>query len=476
MDELGSVLSNVTPTAAAMNVSFEQVSASIANMTAQGTPAAQATTQLNSLMAELGKNGTAAQKGLAQALEGTEHAGKSFQELMAEGVPMNEVLDLMSQQAEESGLTMLDMFGSIEAGKAALALSGKNSIAFTKTLDAMENSTGEVDKAFGKVSGTTKDKFDKVTNQLKNTMISLFSAIEPIISMALPILMDLITMLAPMIEMIFSAIAPIIEMALPVLMELLNALMPVFETIISLLKPIIDLFLALISPILQLITAVIPPFIEAVMSIVNIALKPLMTYLEFLKTAWTAIFKGIFEGAKLYIDMVIGIFKGLIDFVKAVFTGDWDAAWTAVGDIFGNVFDSMKKMFAIPINWIIEGINFFLDGLNGIQIPDWVPGVGGKGFYIEPIAPIAFADGGIVSGPTLSLTGEYANANTDPEVIAPLSKLKSLLGADSLGMNSNSNSVQSIVVNITGNTISDDMDINTIGSEFTKRLQNEGVI
>lgn len=40
----------------------------------------------------------------------------------------------------------------------------------------------------------------------------------------------------------------------------------------------------------------------------------------------------------------------------------------------------------------------------------------------------AFASGGIVSGPTLGLMGEYAGAKSDPEVVAPLSKLKKMLG------------------------------------------------
>jgi hypothetical protein len=39
----------------------------------------------------------------------------------------------------------------------------------------------------------------------------------------------------------------------------------------------------------------------------------------------------------------------------------------------------------------------------------------------------AFADGGIVSGPTLGLMGEYPNARSNPEVIAPLDKLKGML-------------------------------------------------
>lgn len=40
----------------------------------------------------------------------------------------------------------------------------------------------------------------------------------------------------------------------------------------------------------------------------------------------------------------------------------------------------------------------------------------------------AFADGGIVSGPTLGLVGEYPGASTNPEVIAPLDKLKNMIG------------------------------------------------
>ncbi len=44
-----------------------------------------------------------------------------------------------------------------------------------------------------------------------------------------------------------------------------------------------------------------------------------------------------------------------------------------------------------------------------------------------------FADGGIASGKTLAMVGEYAGAANNPEVIAPLDKLKSLLGAEDGG-------------------------------------------
>lgn len=52
---------------------------------------------------------------------------------------------------------------------------------------------------------------------------------------------------------------------------------------------------------------------------------------------------------------------------------------------------------------------------------------GGLSLIEGLIGAIAFADGGIVSGPTMGLVGEYAGARNNPEVIAPLDKLQSML-------------------------------------------------
>lgn len=46
---------------------------------------------------------------------------------------------------------------------------------------------------------------------------------------------------------------------------------------------------------------------------------------------------------------------------------------------------------------------------------------------VQAIGVIPFADGGIVSGPTVGLIGEYAGASNNPEVVAPLDKLRSML-------------------------------------------------
>lgn len=176
--ELGASLAQVTPTAAAMNVSFEQVGAALATMTAQGTPTAQATTQLNSLFAELGKQGTVASKSLEKATEGTKYAGKGFSDLMAEGVPLNEVLDLMGVSAGMSDQSLIDMFGSIEAGKAALAMSGKNAEQYTTNLKEMSTQTDVVGDAYEKVSDTFAEKSKKMIENAKNLGIAVYRGME----------------------------------------------------------------------------------------------------------------------------------------------------------------------------------------------------------------------------------------------------------------------------------------------------------
>ena len=176
--ELGASLSQVTPTAAAFGVSFENVGAALSNMTAQGTPTAQATTQLNALIAELGKQGTTGAKALEKAAKGTKYAGMSFKEMMDAGAPLNEVLDMMQKSADKSGVSMVDLFSSIEAGKAALAMSGSNSEKFAENLEAMGTSADVVTEAYDKVSNTLANKTDKIKNSAKNLGIDIYNGVQ----------------------------------------------------------------------------------------------------------------------------------------------------------------------------------------------------------------------------------------------------------------------------------------------------------
>jgi len=55
-------------------------------------------------------------------------------------------------------------------------------------------------------------------------------------------------------------------------------------------------------------------------------------------------------------------------------------------------------------------------------------GKGGINSGSSSNAPRKFANGGIISGPTMGLMGEYPGARANPEVVAPLDKLKDMIG------------------------------------------------
>ena len=175
--ELGASLAQVTPTAASFGVAFEQVGASLAVMTAAGTPTAQATTQLNALIAELGKNGTTAAKNLEKAAQGTEYAGMTFTQMMDAGADLGTVLGMISAEADKNGLTMVDMFSSIEAGKAALAITSQEGETFSSNLAAMSTEADVVGEAFSTVSDTLEFKTQKIQASFSNMATSLFQTV-----------------------------------------------------------------------------------------------------------------------------------------------------------------------------------------------------------------------------------------------------------------------------------------------------------
>jgi hypothetical protein len=71
-------------------------------------------------------------------------------------------------------------------------------------------------------------------------------------------------------------------------------------------------------------------------------------------------------------------------------------------------------------------------GMSGMDV---FSGLFTQGMGLGPMAfpPKKMANGGIVSGPTLGLMGEYPGASSNPEVVAPLDKLKSLIGGSGGG-------------------------------------------
>lgn len=105
--------------------------------------------------------------------------------------------------------------------------------------------------------------------------------------------------------------------------------------------------------------------------------------------AVAGVFTSIWNSASSVIGNIKNIFSNLIDFIKNVFTGNWRGAWQNVLNIFSNIWDAMKTIYKAPLNAMISGLNAFIRGINKIKIPDWVPGLGGKGINIPTIPGFA---------------------------------------------------------------------------------------
>lgn len=91
---------------------------------------------------------------------------------------------------------------------------------------------------------------------------------------------------------------------------------------------------------------------------------------------------GVFEGMALGIDTLLSLFEGIIEFLSGAFTTDWGEVWTGAADMVGNAFSSLADMVKVPINAVINVVNGAIDKINGIKftVPEWVPGIGGKGW------------------------------------------------------------------------------------------------
>lgn len=193
------------------------------------------------------------------------------------------------------------------------------------------------------------------------------------------------------------------------------------ETIFEAIKKlIVDKFIAVSKSITDTWTA-IKTFIDTTWnalktsaSTVFNAIKTTITTVfdgvkTFASTVWSAIRKSLtdtWDGIKTSASTIFTTIKesilGAFDGVKNKMTGIWSDIWTTI------------KTY---INKIIGGFNGMISGMNKlkIDIPDWVPGMGGGslGFSIPNIPMLA--KGGIVDQPTLAMVGEAGK-----EAVMPL--------------------------------------------------------
>ena len=181
VDQLAASMGKVIPTAKANGVSIENLAGMYAVMTSNGIATAESTTYMNSMLNELGKQGTAAAKAFAEGTERIKEGGLTMAEAMEQGWSLTDVLSILDEQAHESGTTIGNMFGSAEAGKAATVL-WDNATKLNDAVEKMGDSAGATDEAFAKLD-TTSNQAKIALNKIKNAGIDLG---QTILQMVMP--------------------------------------------------------------------------------------------------------------------------------------------------------------------------------------------------------------------------------------------------------------------------------------------------
>lgn len=239
---------------------------------------------------------------------------------------------------------------------------------------------------------------------------------------------------------------PLGEALLPVLSTLIDSVLPILT---GLLGPLISLFAELLTPILNLIQQALQPLMDAFLFLMDNVISPFISLVTgLLVPAFSGALDGMLKTAKDIIGNITNIFRNIIDFVKNVFTGDWKSAWQNVKDIFKNIVEGLGNIFKSPLNFIIDGINGFIGGLNEIKIPDWVPGVGGKGFNIPKIPRLKVGMDYVPSDffPAFLDEGEWVLTKEEANL------LRSLGGLEGMVAMSGSLRSDSVNVNVQGGT------------------------
>lgn len=174
------------------------------------------------------------------------------------------------------------------------------------------------------------------------------------------------------------------------------------------------------------------------------------------------------------------VFDGIIEFIRGVFSGNWEQAWNGIKNIFGGIIDWCKAKLRLFLDWfdqiILDPINSFINEIDykirkllgqtqninfsgGIEASLRVRGMKDGGIFNIPRQ----ASGGIFNMPNRgTFTGSSIIGESGPEAAIPLSNEQSLTAiGEAIGKH--------VVINT---SIINKMNTRTISRELV-RAQNE---
>lgn len=231
----------------------------------------------------------------------------------------------------------------------------------------------------------------------------LISALLPIlatlIAEILPIIVQLISTLLPIIMQIVQSVLPVfiqlVNTIVPILIQIIQAILPVIIQLIQTILPIITQIIDTVLPVfISLLNTVVPIFqniIQAILPVLSQLLQALIPVIQLVAEIFANVLGTALQSIANIVSSVMQVFQGLIDFITGVFTGNWSQAWEGIKSIFSGAVGGLGEIIKAPLRAVVSAVNTVIGGLNKLKVPDWVPGLGGKGINI-PLIP-GFAKG-----------------------------------------------------------------------------------
>lgn len=375
VDQLASSMGKVIPTAKATGVEIETLAGAYAVMTANGIATAETTTYFNSMLNELGKNGSSAANAFAEATSEIKEGGLTMSEAMEMGWSLSDVLNALDKQAASQGTTISNMFGSAEAGKAAAVLLD-NSEKLDTAITAMGDSAGATEAAYAKLN-TTSFEVDKTINELKIALIEIGNALKselaPVFEKVVKKIKELTSAFSNMsaaekeqvvkIAGIVAAIGPLLAVGgrlitgigtvmtmAPQIGTALSALTGPVGIVIAAVAALAAAFAALwtsdegfregVTGIFTDIQGAIQPLIDALGALWGAFQELLGSLWDVFGTEVMALFNLVFvETIFPIIQNLVEIFTGVVNLIVDIIHGDWSAAWEDLKSIVLNLLE-----------------------------------------------------------------------------------------------------------------------------------------
>lgn len=340
------------------------------------------------------------------------------------------VIQLVKNHLQEIRAFIEKTFGS-----EALAIFDKIVAVITSVGDTIKNifSDSNIGEARNKIQEIFGDKGVQVFDTLVNILGKVKTAVSDVIAFVttyvvpvaeqvlqviindvVPGIVSFIQAAAPTIMSIIQSIVDFVGAVIPIIADFIAGLMPIISELISFLQtyvlPIIsELFSFITSTVLPTISAAIQAILPVVTNVLSVLLPAIQTALTTIWNIVAPIIQGILQVVQAVMPVILSVvqsvlgsvqgiiqnlmtvLQGIISFITGVFTENWSQAWNGIKSIFSGAVGGLGEIIKAPLRAVVSAVNTVIGGLNKLKVPDWVPGLGGKGINI-PLIP-GFAKG-----------------------------------------------------------------------------------